>query len=59
VDAARAHIARVAKVRGLDRHQVEVLVSQYTEGRFLGILGELGVNVLKLNSAIDTLNSAS
>ena len=53
VEAAKAQIQRVASVRGLNPNQVEILVSKYTDGRFLGIFGEPGVNVLKLNLALD------
>ncbi len=55
-EAARAQIARVARTRGLRPNQLEDLIAQNTEGRFLGIFGEPGVNVLKLNLALDTLN---
>jgi K+-transporting ATPase ATPase C chain len=44
---------RVAAVRGLPLGRVEELISQSTEGRALGVLGEPGVNVLELNLAID------
>ena len=54
-EAAIAQIPRVAKARGLDPNQLELLINQNTDGRFLGIFGEPGVNVLKLNLAIDKL----
>ncbi len=54
-EAARSQIERIAKVRSVDRNKVEILVSQNTDGRFLGIFGEPGVNVLKLNLALDGL----
>lgn len=57
--AARAQIARVAKARGLPPQQLETLINQNTDGRFLGIFGEPGVNVLQLNLALDRLNSAA
>jgi potassium-transporting ATPase KdpC subunit len=57
VDAARNQIARVAKARDLSTNQVELLVTRFTEGRFLGIFGEPGVNVLKLNLELDQTRS--
>ncbi|MBE9010051.1 K(+)-transporting ATPase subunit C [Pseudanabaenaceae cyanobacterium LEGE 13415] len=56
-EAAAAQIDRVAKARGLQRNQVEILIPQNTDGRFLGIFGEPGVNVLKLNLALDRLKA--
>ena len=54
IEAARAQIQRVAKARALNPNQVELLVAKNTDGRFLGIFGEPGVNVLKLNLALDS-----
>ncbi|NJO79608.1 MAG: K(+)-transporting ATPase subunit C [Cyanobacteria bacterium RM1_2_2] len=56
-EAARAQIARVARARGLEPNQLEDLINQNTAGRFLSIFGEPGVNVLRLNLALDALNS--
>ncbi len=57
--AAKAQISRVAGSRKLQPSQLENLINQNTDGRFLGIFGEPGVNVLKLNLALDTLKPAS
>ena len=57
--AAELQIPRVAKARGLSQDTVAQLVRQNTRGRWLGLLGEPGVNVLTLNLALDyaaTLN---
>jgi potassium-transporting ATPase KdpC subunit len=44
---------RVAEVRGLDLERVQELIDEHTSGRFLGVLGEPGVNVLEMNLALD------
>jgi potassium-transporting ATPase KdpC subunit len=54
-EAAKAQIDRVARTRSLQPNQLEVLIAQNTDHRFLGIFGEPGVNVLKLNLALDAL----
>jgi K+-transporting ATPase ATPase C chain len=55
VAAARYQVARVARVRGLSAAAVQALLSNYSEGRLWGILGEPRVNVLELNLALDQL----
>lgn len=57
--AARAQVTRIAKARGLQSQQLETLINQNTDSRFLGIFGEPGVNVVKLNLALDKIKSAS
>jgi K+-transporting ATPase ATPase C chain len=52
---AQIQVARVAAARHLPVATVESLVSQNTTGRDIGFLGEPGVNVLKLNIALDEL----
>jgi len=52
-DNARIQARRVAAVRGIPLDRVEQVVKDNTDGRFLGLLGEPGVNVTKLNLALD------
>jgi K+-transporting ATPase ATPase C chain len=50
---ARIQARRVAAVRGLPLAAVDRLVAAHTDGRFLGVIGEPGVNVLELDLALD------
>jgi K+-transporting ATPase ATPase C chain len=50
---ARIQAHRVAAARDLPLARVEELISDHTDGRSLGVLGEPGVNVLQLNIALE------
>jgi K+-transporting ATPase ATPase C chain len=50
---ALLQLPRVAKARGLTEADLKAMVVRFTDGRDLGILGEPGVNVVKLNLALD------
>jgi potassium-transporting ATPase KdpC subunit len=53
VKNAELQAPRVAKERGLGLDAVKAQITKATDGPSLGILGEPGVNVLKLNIALD------
>jgi K+-transporting ATPase ATPase C chain len=54
-EAALFQVPRIAKARKLPADRIRQLVEAATESRFLGVLGEPRVNVLKLNVALDRL----
>jgi potassium-transporting ATPase KdpC subunit len=54
--AADLQAKRVAKARGVNPDTVRQLIEDNTHGRWLGLFGEPGVNVLKLNLALDSLH---
>ena len=53
--AAAAQVEAVAAARGTDTKAVTRLVQEHTQGRFLGIFGEPGVNITTLNVALDEM----
>ncbi len=50
---AQLQAHRIASVRHMPLSTVQSLISQNTDGRSIGFFGEPGVNVLKLNLALD------
>jgi K+-transporting ATPase ATPase C chain len=51
---ARIQAHRIARLRAIPLANVNKLIDEHTDGRFIGIFGEPGVNVLELNLALNS-----
>jgi K+-transporting ATPase ATPase C chain len=56
--AAQYQVKRIAKIRGISESQLMDLIKKNTQDRFLGVLGEAGVNVLTLNLDLDGVTTS-
>ena len=48
-------VSRISKARGISEKEVKTIIRKNTQGRFLKLLGEPVVNVLKVNLDLDGL----
>jgi K+-transporting ATPase ATPase C chain len=46
-------VPRIARTRRISEDQIKTIIKKNTQGRFLGLLGEPAVNVLKVNLVLD------
>ena len=51
--AAEYQVPRIARARGMSEDAVRAIVTRFTEGRWLSVVGEPRVNVLWVNLALD------
>lgn len=51
--AAEYQVARIAKANDMTEDEVREIIKKCTDGKFLGVLGEKTVNVLKVNLMMD------
>ena len=55
VESARVQVARIQKVRNIDKEKLNALIEANTENPLIGAFGPAKINVLKLNIALDQL----
>lgn len=56
LENAQLQVPRISKIRNISKAELEKLVSKNTDHDFIGIWGQEGVNVLKLNIALDKVS---
>jgi K+-transporting ATPase ATPase C chain len=56
---AELQLTRIARARGISPTAVRDIILRCTRPRWLGIFGEPGVNVLKVNLALDELHAST
>ena len=54
-ECASFQVERIAKERRIESEKIYDLIAEHTERRYIGFLGPLYVNVLKLNIALDNM----
>lgn len=54
---AEYQVARIARERGIGEEEVREIITAYTTDRAFGVLGEPTVNVLKVNLALDGIET--
>jgi len=52
-EAAEYQVKRIAQARNMSEKAVREVITRYTTGKLLSLWGEPGVNVLKVNLALD------
>lgn len=52
---AQLQTPRIARTRGMSEARVQAVINQCTDSPSFGMLGDTGVNILKLNLALDAL----
>ena len=57
LENAELQIHRVSKIRNISETEIKKLINENTDHDFIGIWGQEGVNVLKLNIALNELTS--
>ena len=56
LENAQLQIPRIAKIRSLSETEIKKIISENTDHDFIGIWGQEGVNVLKLNIALNKMS---
>lgn len=56
VENARIQAKRISKIRNIPEDTIKNLIEKYIDPDFLGLWGQPGINILKLNIALDKIS---